>query len=245
MKKSVQLYSIRNLSKQDFEASLRVVSEIGYEGVEFAGFFDHAAEQVAEWLKKYNLVASGSHVQHEMMFGNPKEVIEYHKAIGCDCIICPIFDIKSPKDVEVLAEKFKAVAPLYKEAGMTMAYHNHILEYQESNGVNYLEMLANSTDPKVVKFELDVYWVYRGGSDPVSEMKKYSDRLVLFHAKDGDDKEGLTLGTGNVDMPEVFKLAKELGIEWAVVEAEASEDPDDQVKAITEDFAALLKLSNV
>ncbi len=244
MKKSVQLYSIRSVSEKNLEKAIRVVADIGYEGIEFAGFFDNSAEQVKGWLGECNLVATSSHVQHEAMFGDAKSVIDYHKTIGCNIIICPYYAMESVADVELLAEKFKAVTPIYREAGMTIAYHNHDFEFKKAeNGRTYFEILAELTDPEVVKFELDVYWIFRGGADPVAELEKYRNRLVLFHAKDGNEQVGLELGTGSVAMADVFRKIDEIGLEWAVVESEAGSEPEEQIKSITDDYTALAKFA--
>ncbi len=242
MIKSIQLYSVRSVSKDNLKLALQKVSEIGYEGVEFAGFYDNSAQDVKSWLTEFNLVPTGSHVKSDMMFEKPQEVIEYHKIIGCDIIICPFWETECRADVEALADKLNSVAPLYNAAGMQVAYHNHVNEYKVEDGKTYMDLLAELTDPNKIKFELDVYWVFCGGYDPLSEMEKFRDRLIRFHAKDGDKDKGLTIGTGGVDMVGVINKAKELCIPCAVAESEATEVPEQQLTAVAEDFAALCNL---
>ncbi|WMJ21971.1 sugar phosphate isomerase/epimerase [Paludicola sp. MB14-C6] len=239
MKKSVQLYAIRDLAKDNFEEALKVVSEIGYEGVEFAGFFNHPAFQVKEWLNKYNLSVSGAHVAPELIFDDTDATIAYHKTIGNTRIICPWYDVKTKADVVALADKLKAVLPKFKENGMVLGYHNHAHEFQKDGDEYLIDILAKEMEGTDFMLEFDVYWVYRGGENPVTYLKKYADRIDVFHAKDGIGDQGTTLGEGSVDMKAVFRFAKENNMDWAVVESEANEHAKEQVAAIRKDFEML------
>lgn len=242
MKKSVQLYAIRDLAKDDFELALKTVSEIGYEGVEFAGFFNHEASQVKAWLDKYNLQVSGAHVAPEFIFEDTDATIAYHKTIGNKRIICPWYDLKTKEDVKELAEKFKAVMPKFKENGMVLGYHNHAHEFQKDGDESLIDLLAKEMEGTDFMLEFDVYWVYRGGECPVTYLKKYANRMDVFHAKDGIGDKGTTLTEGEVDLKSVFEVAKQIGMDWVVVESESSEHAKEQVEAITKDYAKLLTL---
>lgn len=242
LKKGIQLYAIRSLCGEDLEAGLRTVSELGYEGVEFAGFFGKSAEEVAGWLKKYKLEALGAHVQAGEIFDTPDETIAYHKAIGNSRIICPWYKMDSRADVEELAAKMNAVADKYRAAGMRLYYHNHAHEFEKDNGECLIDILASLVPKDILSLEFDVYWVYRGHQDPLAYLKKYSDRVEIFHAKDGTMEDGTIAGTGDVALPEIFAYAKEIGMEWAVVESEASEEKDEQIDAAGKDYAYISKL---
>lgn len=242
MRKSVQMYAIRDLAKDNFEQALKTISEIGYEGVEFAGFYDNTASQVKEWLGKYNLAVSGAHVAPELIFDETDTTIAYHKIIGTTRIICPWYDLNTKEDVKELADKFKAVMPKFKENGMVLGYHNHAHEFQKDGDEYLIDLLAKEMEGTDFMLEFDVYWVYRGGECPVKYLKKYADRMDVFHAKDGKDGEGTTLGEGAVDMKAVFEVAKQNNMAWAVVESEANEHAKEQVEAIAKDFAKLQEL---
>ncbi len=239
MKKSVQLYSVKTLSAVDFEASIRAAAEIGYEGIEFAGFYDHSAQEVKGWLDKYGIAVSSAHVPATEVFDTPEKTIEFHKIIGNDFIICPYWEMNTVEDVKALADNFKKVAPIYEAAGMKLGYHNHDFEFKKHEGRCFIDIFAELCD---VELEFDVYWVYRGGENPVEYLKKYSNRISVFHAKDGDMEKGKTLGTGGVDMKAVFETVKEMKLCWAVVESEATTEADAQVAAIKEDYNELIKL---
>lgn len=242
MKKGIQMYSIRSLAQKDMELALKTVSEIGYDGVEFAGFYDNSAQDIDKWLKKYNLEVLGAHVAPELMFDDAQETIAFHKEIGNNRIICPWYDLKSKEDVLELAKKIKKVAPLYKLNGMSLYYHNHAHEFQKDNEEYLIDILANEVNEDILKLEFDVYWVYRGGECPVKYLKKYQNRIDIFHAKDGVEDKGTTLSHGNVDTKAVFQFAKQHKMEWAVVESEASEELKEQVESIKKDYNELIKL---
>ncbi|MFZ2537938.1 MAG: sugar phosphate isomerase/epimerase [Oscillospiraceae bacterium] len=242
MKKGVQMYAIRALAKESMEKALETVAAIGYEGVEFAGFFDHSAEQIADLLKKYNLEVLGAHIGEDLMFDKADETIAFHKVIGNTRIICPWYDIKTKADVLELAEKIKAVAPKYKDAGMKLFYHNHAHEFQKDGEEYLIDILASEVSKDILSLEFDAYWVYRGGECPVKYLTKYADRVEIFHAKDGIGEQSTTLSEGAVDIVAVFEFAKKNNMAWAVAESEGSEDAVGQVEAIMKDYAAMVKL---
>lgn len=242
MKKSVQLYSIRNLCETDLEQGMKKVSEMGYNGVEFAGFFDHSAETVKSWLEKYNLEAQGAHVGEDLMFDHVDETIAFHKAIGNRRIICPWSDLKTKEDVMALVEKIKAVAPKYKAAGMKLYYHNHDHEFAKDEGSYLIDILAEATTADELWLEFDMYWVFRGGESSAKYLQKYADRTDLFHAKDGTMEKGTAVGKGEVDYDAIFKAAKAQNIEWVVVEAEAGETVEEQLADVQDSITFINKM---
>ena len=240
MKLGVQLYSIRSLCKDDLEAGIRTAAEIGYEGVEFAGFFGHSADEVAGWLKQYGVAASSAHVQWDEIVNAPDETIAFHKAIGNRRIICPWYKLETAADVKELADKFRSVWEKYEAAGMVIGYHNHAHEFAKDGGSYLIDLLAAELPELALEF--DAYWVYRGGENPVDYLTKYQDRIDIFHAKDGNMEHGTLAGKGEVDLAAAADCAKKIGAEWAVVESKASEDLDEQVESIRSDYAYLRTL---
>ncbi len=242
MKKGVQMYAIRELAKESMEKALETVANIGYEGVEFAGFFDYSAEQIADMLKKYNLEVLGAHVGADLIVDQTEETIAFHKTIGNTRIICPGYALKTRADVVELAEKIKAVAPKYKAAGMKIFYHNHAHEFVKDGEDYLIDILASEVPADMLSLEFDAYWVYRGGECPVKYLTKYADRVEIFHAKDGIGEQSTTLSEGAVDIVSVFEFAKKHNMAWAVAESEANESATGQVEAITKDYAAMVNL---
>lgn len=221
MQIALQLYSIRLLTAEDFDKALKVTADAGYKGVEFAGFYDVAKEDMKAMLDKYNLVAMGSHTSIDLIRDDLDTVIAYNKALGNKRIICPYFPMKTKADVLELVKILKVAAPKLKENDMVLYYHNHDFEFAKDDGEYLMDILASEMCPCSLKFEIDAYWVYKAGLNPIEYIKKHSDRVGIFHAKDGNKEEGTAAGAGEVDLVGVVNLGKELGIEWAVVEAEA------------------------
>lgn len=242
MKKGVQMYAIRAVVDQSMDKALEAVAAIGYEGVEFAGFADHTASEIADMLKKHNLEVLGAHVGEDLMFGKVDETIAFHQAIGNKRIICPWYDMKTKADVLELAQKMNEVAPKYQAAGMKLYYHNHAHEFVKDEGEYLIDILASEVSKDILSLEFDAYWVYRGGEDPVNYLTKYADRVEIFHAKDGIGEESTVLSEGAANIPAVFEFAKKNNMAWAVAESEGSQDPDGQIEAITKDYAAMVKL---
>ena len=240
MKYGVQMYAIRTLCKNDLEAGIKTAAEIGYDGLEFAGFFGHSAEEVSGWLEKYGVEAMGAHIPLEEICDNTDATIAFHKAIGNRRIICPWSEIKTASDTKAVAQKLSAALPKIKAAGMELYYHNHSHEFVKDDGKYLIDILAE--EMPALKPEFDVYWIYRGGEDPMAYLKKYEGRTDIFHAKDGNMEEGTLAGEGNVDLKAICAYAKTQKFAWAVVESEATEDLEEQIEAIRKDYAYISSL---
>ncbi len=235
----LQLYSIKELTQEDFLGTLEKVAKIGYDGVEFAGFFNTPAGELAKVLKDLNLEPAGSHTGLNMLQGdNLKSTIEYNLAINNRYIVCPGL----PKSAWESAEAWKRTAELFneigrqcKDNGIQFGYHNHDFEFQKFDGEYGLDILVANTDPDLVHIELDTFWVEYTGLRSVDFMKKYGKRCSLLHLKDmksWDEKVNTEIGKGVMDFKEIVALAKELGTVWYTVEQEEFEIP--QLQSIEE-----------
>ena len=221
MKYGIQLYSVRDNTPKDMEGTLRALSEMGYSMVEFAGFFGHSADTVKGWLDKYSLTASGTHTGWEALRDDFDGTVAYHKTIGCDTIIVPGADLSTREKLDAfIAFMSDAAARLAKE-GITLAYHNHSGEFIKNSygAITHEEMQAKMDG---VKFEIDTYWAYHAGIDPVAIMDKlYGEgRLPVIHIKDGlANGAGKPLGMGTAPVKAVWEKAKALSVPM-IVESE-------------------------
>ena len=130
-------------------------------------------------------------------------------------------------------EDFNKAGKLLKENGLTLCYHAHGYEFQPYENGTLLDYIMKNTNPEYVSFEMDVFWIWFGGGDPVSLLKKYGNRWKLMHLKDmriGTKKDltGLTpgtndvpLGTGEIDIPAILRAAKKVGIKHYFIEDES------------------------
>jgi sugar phosphate isomerase/epimerase len=217
----------------DFAGTLRKVAELGYEGVEFAGYGGMTPEALKALLAELNLKAVGSHVSLARLRDNLDEEIAMNVAIGSKYIVCPWLseaDRQEPGLRTTLA-LFNEVAPKLAEHGIVFGYHNHAFELQEKIGDRWLfDEIFAATSAEQVKVEMDVCWVTVGGQDPVAYIAKYAGRLPLIHLKDirkEADGSVLTveLGRGDVNLPAVIEASGKAGVEWMIVEQDHCQNP--------------------
>ena len=221
MKYGIQLYSVRDNTPKDMEGTLRALAQMGYQTVEFAGFFGHSAETVKGWLDQYGLTASGTHTGWEALRDDFDGTVAYHKTIGCNEIIIPGADLSTPEKLDAFIDFLNQTAQKLREVGIHLSYHNHSGEFLPTayGKITHEEMQNRTTE---VGFEIDTYWAYHAGVDPVAIMEKLAaeDRLPVIHIKDGlTDGSGKPLGMGTAPVKEVWKTAKRLSIPM-VVESE-------------------------
>lgn len=219
MNYGIQLYSLRDTSKDDFFGALRTVASLGYASVEPAGFFGHRAEEVAARLAENNLAITSTHTGwQELTPDRLAETIRYHKTIGNPRIIIPGADLSTPEKLDAFIAFVNDVAPKLAAEGIILGYHNHAREFQPNEwGILTHTALEEGTD---IEFEIDTYWAYVAGLDPVETITRLRDRVCLIHLKDGDASgHGCALGEGTAPVAAVRKAAIALGM-GMVVESE-------------------------
>jgi len=226
MNYGLQLYSVRDLAKEHYEEALRRVAEMGYSMVEPAGFFGLPANEVAAMLRHYGLTVCSTHTGFALMKEDFDGIVAYHKAIGCNDIILPSAPLKTADEVTATVETINRWQPILEAEGMRLHYHNHSREFlPNQDGQIAEEELAKRTN---VLFELDTFWVFNAGLDPLATMEQYRNRLQFIHLKDGipqnlSDPEskphGKSLGSGQAPVEAVRKKAIDMGVK-IVVESE-------------------------
>ena len=240
MKKvSLQMYSIRELMAKDVASTLMETAKAGYTGVEFAGFFDHTAEEIKSYLDAAGLVCSGTHTGLPALQPDTiGETIEYHHKIGASNLVVPGIPGEMYGSYDAACKTgalLNDIGAQLKAEGITLGYHNHHREFQVFNGQYALDLMYGNADPENLKVELDCYWAHVAGVDVVEYVRKYGKRNFLLHMKDRKpndaDKiaqgiyECTEVGSGVVDFKSVIALAKEFGTQWYVVEQESFDMP--------------------
>ena len=218
-KYGLQLYSVRDTMELDFEGTLKKVAEMGYSYVEFAGFFGYTAEQVKKMLDKHGLEISGTHTGwNELKKENLEKTVEYHKAICNPRIIVPAADLSTLEKIDEVVETLNYAQPLLAAEGITLGFHNHSIEFKLMPwGSTQLAELERRTN---IEFEIDTYWAWNAGADPVMTIDRLKDRMSVIHIKDGfAGGKGTPLGEGETPVAEVRRKAAELGL-LIVVESE-------------------------
>jgi len=234
MEIGLQLYTLREQMAEDMEATLTKVAELGYEGVEFAGYFGMEANKLRDLLNQLNLKTIGSHVGLDRLRNNLQDEIAYLKTIGGKYLVCPHI----AEDMRRNAEDWVKLTALFQEIGeeanrhgLIFAYHNHAFEFEINVGEQFaFDAIYSTTEPSAVQVEMDVCWVQFAGQDPLTYISKYSNRLPLLHLKDFNKAEDgkiitLELGQGVVQLMDVVAAASDAGVQWLIVEQDHCQNP--------------------
>lgn len=225
---AVQMYTLREESERDFAGTLKRVAELGFDGVEFAGYGGLTAKEVKALLDKLGLQAASSHVPLEQLENNLAQVIEDQKILGSKYVVCPYLlpDRRSEADYQALISILDQAGEACRREGITLCYHNHDFELDRlADGRTALESIFDDVNAVNVKAELDIYWLTKAGEKPVEWINRYQTRTPLVHLKDmttDEEKFFAELGTGGVDVEAVLNIGEEAGVQWWVVEQDMS-----------------------
>jgi sugar phosphate isomerase/epimerase len=250
-KVGMQLYTVRELLKADFEGTLAKVAQIGYKEVEFAGYFDHTPRDVRSMLDRNGLAAPSAHVPYDVLTDKWPGVLDAAHTVGHTYIVCPWIDDairKQPEGWKRAAETFNRAATISQKVGIQFAYHNHHFEFVPVEGGRMAyDLLLEETDPNLVKMEMDLCWVNVAGQDPRKYFERYPGRFPLVHVKDVKripPKEGTTpvpfekvfpeltaIGKGVIDWKQILAESKKAGIEHYFVENDFPVSPFDFLQA--------------
>jgi len=219
MKYGIQLYSIRDITKTQMDKVLCEISRMGYSYAEFAGFFDYTSEQINQMLEKYSLQVSGTHTGWmELTDENYEKTLKYHKEIGNKNIIIPGADLSTRQKLDEFVDFVNGLRKKLNKEGIELHYHNHAREFLMSDyGVITHNELEKRTD---IRFQIDTYWCFNAGQDPIYTMERLKDRISVIHIKDGmASGQGKPLGLGEAPVDKVYEYARDNGI-LMVVESE-------------------------
>lgn len=243
-----QLYSAREDASGDLEGVLEQLARMGYEGVEFAGFFEKSAKEVKKLLKHAQLKAVSSHVPLQQIRDDMQSVLDYHEELDCGCIAVPYLaedDRPGAPGFARVLETLYTFGRQCKKRGISLLYHNHDFEFAPLSGMAALDFLYAALPASVLKTELDTCWIRYAGQDPAAYIRRYADRCPVVHLKDyvGDHcdtppyallgQEGAAapqerpflfkpLGAGCQDILSLVEAARESGARWLVVEQDES-----------------------
>jgi sugar phosphate isomerase/epimerase len=246
---AVQMYTLRDLTKDDMAGVLRQVKEIGYEGVELAGYGNLSRDEVKRVIDETGLVVTSNHVGIDRMENEFEDVVAEAKTFGYSLLGVAYLDESRRTTKEKWLQTAQVLNRLGQrlrdEAGLTLFYHNHAFEFQERfDGVAGLDILYSNTDPQFVQAELDTYWVQKGGENPTAYLRKYAGRTPVLHIKDmneaGDFAE---VGTGVLDWPSIFSAAEAGGVTAYIVEQDVCPgNPLDSIRLSLENLKQMGKL---
>ena len=243
----LQLYTVRDLMKDDFDGTIAKVAAIGYKEVEFAGYFGRTGQQVRAACDKNGLEPISTHVQYDELDDKFPSVIETSKTIGLKYIVCPWIpeDLRKSPDIwKQAAAKFNHCGEQSKKAGLQFAYHNHWFEFLPVDGKLPYDQLLKECDANLVKMEMDLCWITAAGGDPLKYFNMYPGRFPLVHVKDlkklpvitaggsqnfGDTVDLTSVGSGIIDWKRIFAQSEKAGIKHYIVEHDKPEVPFDSI----------------
>ena len=258
-KVGIQLYGVRNAMAADFEGTLKAIADMGYEYVEFAGYFGHSAEEIKAILDKLGLKCISVHQGLDFYDNDPDAAAEFLKTFGVKYSVIPWYgkELLAGNDAwAASAERFNKVAEVLDKHGMRLGYHNHDFEFEKFDGKylhDYIFEAVEKIDP-----ELDTCWVHYAGLEPADKIREFSGRVEVVHLKDfvakrlaggpayalidADGNEIKTtkedngfafrpLGQGRQDFKKILEACEDAGTELVIVE-------QDQTYELTELEAA-------
>lgn len=222
----VQLYSVRKRCEQDLLGTLKAIKEMGYVGIEFAGYYGKSAKELKQILGDHGLVACGTHTGLDSIKPeNIQKTIEFAQEVGNKYLIVPGMGANDAQGWINFGRIFSEAAATAKKSGMYVGYHNHQHEFKDKfDGVCKWEIFYNNAAPEVCQ-QLDVGHVVSAGEDPVYWLKKFPNRSRTIHAKEIYPGPGILgqvpEGKQGVKWDEVFAATDADVTEWYIVESEA------------------------
>lgn len=235
----IQLYTVRDALKRDYDGTLAKLAEIGYREVESGKDYDKPPKEMREVLMRYGLTSPSYHVDWKSLGADWPKVIEDNKIVGRIYLVNPWIDEEvrnKPDGWKHAAETLNRAGETAKKAGIQFAYHNHWIEFVplEDGNLPY-EILLENCDPNLVKMEMDLGWITVGGKDPVKYFERYPGRFCMVHVKDVHEVpntasvragrfagENMTIladvGSGIIDWKRIFAHSEQAGIKHYFVE---------------------------
>jgi sugar phosphate isomerase/epimerase len=229
--------------EQDVPGTLKAIAAIGYDQVEFAGYYDVAPTEMKKMLDDLGMTAPSSHIDSRMLRDEPQQLLEAAAALGSNYITIGWLreeDRGSIDNYKQWADALNRAGELGKQYGVRAGYHNHDFEFKPIGGKVPYDTLLAETDKDLVDFELDMFWARQAGHDVVKVLNQAPDRFTMAHIKDmGKDGEMVDVGTGTIDFAKI--LASPVGLRLKYLFAEHDE-PEDPFRSAIISHAGLAKL---
>jgi len=233
----VQLYTVRSVLANDVPGTLAAIRKIGYRTVEtFVAEYKMSAKDLRQAILDAGLEVPSAHFAYND-FGSR---FDYAKELGVECVVCS----SVPDKMADSADGFKQAAEQYnqwgsqaKDRGLKFGFHNHNIEFREYDGKTGIDILLGNTDPALVGWQMDCYWVAQAGHDPVKMLREHGKRMQSLHLKDRKAGATVTLSTGpgsafftevgegTLDWPAIFREAVHFNIPNMYVEQDQTDKP--------------------
>jgi sugar phosphate isomerase/epimerase len=237
---ALQLYTVREQLARNFKATVTRIAEMGYVGVETAGFPGTTPDEASNLFADLGLEICSMHTQ--LPLGKQKnEVIELAKELEISRIISSTSpdSFASLDSVKALCDRWNQACEIACEYELELGLHNHYWEVKNVEGRGGLDLLIEHLDPRIF-FQVDTYWVNTGGGDSVEVIEKLGERAPLLHLKDGPcnpQADMTALGDGKMDFPPIVQAAQATA-EWLIVELDRC--ATDMMEAVRKSYQYLV-----
>ena len=218
-----QLYTLREELKTDYPAVFRELKKMGWAGVQLSALPEgYDPHEVSALLRETGLRTAGIHVSLDRLTRELDSVLEEVHLYNTRDIVCPNLpdEYRSAEGYRYVRQVLNDIVDRAK--GFRISYHNHAFEFETKvYGLSALEYLLEPTYENMILAEIDVYWVKKGGYDPLQFIQQYAGRMPIIHLKDMTADEYQTfaeVGTGLIDFEPILKWGERSGVEWYVVE---------------------------
>jgi len=233
----VQTYTYRRSIGADPAKVLDTIKMLGFTEIEGGGGRMHPGDfkKLCD-ERKISIPSTGA--GYEELVNKIDSVVWRAKQLGSKYVMCAWIphqnNVLTFENAKKAVEDFNRAGKILKENGLTFCYHAHGYEFQPYEDGTLLDYIFKNTNPEYVSFQMDIFWIQFGGGDPVALLRKYGNRWKMMHIKDmrkGTKKDltgltsvdnDVTLGTGELDLPAIFKEAKRIGIKHYFIEDESS-----------------------
>lgn len=218
---ALQLYTVREAMNEDFTGTVKRVADMGYAGVETAGFPGTTPKDAAKLFADLGMAVAGAH--SPLPLGDDKnKVLDTIGDLGTTRVICPALmrdKFDTVNGVKEVCDKLNEAAEVCAENGLSLGYHNHFWEFTDLGDQNASQVFAQHLDSSIF-FELDTYWAQVAGHDPVELINNLGARVPFLHIKDGPvtiEGDMVAAGEGVMDIPAIIEAGQE-HTEWLIIE---------------------------
>jgi sugar phosphate isomerase/epimerase len=242
----IELYTVRRELAQDPDGTLARIAAIGYREVEFAGYPPGTPQALRSRLDQLGLTAPSAHLSLQAFQDDWERTVEPAAILGHQYLVVAWIAPEERRDLDAwkrLAAAFNRAGERCQRSGIQFAYHNHDYEFSAIGGKLPYDFLLAETDPKLVAMEMDLYWITKGGQDPLPYFAKWPGRFPMVHIKDMDatpKRFFADVGKGTIDFKRILHQAGQAGIRHYFYEQdETPGSPFDSAKTSYEYLRSL------
>lgn len=240
------VYTVRTLAERDFEGTLGAVADIGYRDLDmYMDVSGLAPKETRAILDAVGLTCRSARVRTSALRNDWERSLDDANVLGARWITLanvPAEERRSMREWEQLFAAFDRAGESARRAGLTFCYHNHDFELQPLEGRIPLDAMLASTDPELVRLQMDVYWMTKGGRTAAEEIRRLGSRVATLHLKDMDatPQRGITtVGQGTIDWASVLRAARVAKVADVFVEEDSPADP---LAAVRQSYKHLARL---